>query len=223
MGISQCLGSDGTWFLCDRNVTREGSLSCLSAKTSAVCKPTTVHLPGSGRPRTELTQTSHSLAPVNKGNILLFLNVWKIQGCLWIKMTLPDIRVIAKVTQSCLTLCDHMDCGPWHSPGQNIEVGSLSLLQGIFPTQGSNPGLPHFWQNLYQLSHLIALNKLWTVLHRKCSSTTSKTFRSLKKLTYYKASKDYMNKKNALKKFKLWNIPYNNGEVEKKRERGNKH
>ena len=32
---------------------------------------------------------------------------------------------------------------PWDSPGQNTGVGSLSLLQGIFPTQGSNPGLPH--------------------------------------------------------------------------------
>ena len=35
-----------------------------------------------------------------------------------------------------------MDC-PWNYPGQNTEVGSLSLLQGIFPTQGLNPGLPH--------------------------------------------------------------------------------
>ena len=33
---------------------------------------------------------------------------------------------------------------PWNSPGQNTGVGSLSLLQGIFPTQGSNPGLPHY-------------------------------------------------------------------------------
>ena len=31
---------------------------------------------------------------------------------------------------------------PWNSPGQNIRVGSLSLLQGILPTQGSNRGLP---------------------------------------------------------------------------------
>ena len=38
-------------------------------------------------------------------------------------------------------------------PGQNTRVGSLSLLQGIFPTQGSNPGLPHCRQILYQLSH----------------------------------------------------------------------
>ena len=32
---------------------------------------------------------------------------------------------------------------PWNSPGQNTGVGSLSLLRGIFPTQGLNPGLPH--------------------------------------------------------------------------------
>ena len=32
---------------------------------------------------------------------------------------------------------------PWNSPGQNTGVGSFSLLQGIFPTQGLNPGLPH--------------------------------------------------------------------------------
>ena len=42
---------------------------------------------------------------------------------------------------------------PWNSPGQNTGVGSLSLLQGIFPTQGSNPGLPHCRQILYQLSY----------------------------------------------------------------------
>ena len=52
----------------------------------------------------------------------------------------------------CLTLCNPMDC-PWNSPGQNTEVGSLSILQGIFPTQRSNPGLLHCRQSLYQLSH----------------------------------------------------------------------
>ena len=47
-------------------------------------------------------------------------------------------------------------CGlhsPWNSPGQNTGVGSLSLLQGIFPTQGLNPGLPHCRGILYHLSH----------------------------------------------------------------------
>ena len=42
---------------------------------------------------------------------------------------------------------------PWNSPSQNIGVSSLSLLQGIFPTQGSNPGFLHGRQILYQLSH----------------------------------------------------------------------
>ena len=44
--------------------------------------------------------------------------------------------------QSCPNICNLMD-SPWNSPGQNIGVGSCSLLQGIFPTQGSNPGLLH--------------------------------------------------------------------------------
>ena len=42
---------------------------------------------------------------------------------------------------------------PWNSPGQNTGVGSLSIFQRIFPTQGSNPGLPHCRWILYQLSH----------------------------------------------------------------------
>ena len=42
---------------------------------------------------------------------------------------------------------------PWNSPGQNTGVGSLSLLQRIFPTQGLNPGLPHCRLILYQLSY----------------------------------------------------------------------
>ena len=58
-----------------------------------------------------------------------------------------------KVAQSCPTLCDPMDCSPWNSPGQNTRVDSLSLLQGIFPTQRSSPGLPHCRWILYQLNH----------------------------------------------------------------------
>ena len=43
---------------------------------------------------------------------------------------------------------------PWNSPGQSTGVGCLSLLRGIFPTQGLNPGLLHCRQILYQLSHM---------------------------------------------------------------------
>ena len=48
---------------------------------------------------------------------------------------------------------------PWNSLGQNTEVDSLALLQGIFPTQESNPGLPHCRQILYKLSHKGSINK----------------------------------------------------------------
>ena len=44
----------------------------------------------------------------------------------------------------------------WNSPGQDTGVGSLSLLQGILPTQGSNPGLQHCRRTLYQLSHKVS-------------------------------------------------------------------
>ena len=42
---------------------------------------------------------------------------------------------------------------PWNSPGQNTGVGNLSFLQGIFPTQGLNPGLPHCRWILHQLRY----------------------------------------------------------------------
>ena len=51
------------------------------------------------------------------------------------------------------SLRPHGPYSPWNSPGQNARVGSLSLLQGIFPTQGSNPGLLHCRRILSQLSH----------------------------------------------------------------------
>jgi len=50
-------------------------------------------------------------------------------------------------------LWPHGPNSPWNSPDQNTGVGSRSLLQGIFPTQGLNPGLLHFRWTLYQLSH----------------------------------------------------------------------
>ena len=65
------------------------------------------------------------------------------------------------VIQSCLILCDPMDytaqptrllC-PWNSLGKNTGVGCHFLLQGIFPTQGSNLGLLHCRQILYHMNH----------------------------------------------------------------------
>ena len=67
--------------------------------------------------------------------------------------------VCVLVAQSCLTPCDPKDCSltgssaHGDSPGKNTGVGCHALLQGIFPTPGSNPGLPHCRQILYHLSH----------------------------------------------------------------------
>ena len=51
------------------------------------------------------------------------------------------------------SLWPHGLYSPWNSPGQNTGVGSCSLLQGIFSTQGSNPGVLHLRKMLNQLSH----------------------------------------------------------------------
>ena len=51
------------------------------------------------------------------------------------------------------SLQPHILYSPWNSLGQNTGVGSLSLLQGIFPTQGLKPGLLHCRRILYQLCH----------------------------------------------------------------------
>ena len=66
--------------------------------------------------------------------------------------------VLCLVTQSCPPLWDPIDCSPpgsfvhGNSPGKNNEVGCHVFLQGIFPTQGSNPGLPHCRWIFYHLS-----------------------------------------------------------------------
>ena len=64
-------------------------------------------------------------------------------------------KVKVLVIQSCPTprTVAHQLLCPWNSPGKNIGVGCPALLQGIFLTQGLNPGLLHCRQILYHLSH----------------------------------------------------------------------
>ena len=71
------------------------------------------------------------------------------------KRYIPHTRELDSESRSVVSdsLRPHGLYSPWNSPGQNTGVGSLCLLQGIFPTQGSNLGLPHCRQILYQLSH----------------------------------------------------------------------
>ena len=69
------------------------------------------------------------------------------------------IDLVVLIVQSCLILCNPTDCslpGSYvhgDSPGKNTGVGCHALLQGVFPTQGSNPGLPCCRQILYHLHH----------------------------------------------------------------------
>ena len=70
-----------------------------------------------------------------------------------------NVHVLCLATQSCLTLCDPMDCSPpgssvhGDSPGKNTGVGCHALFQGTFQNQGLNPHLLHCRWILYCLSH----------------------------------------------------------------------
>ena len=70
-----------------------------------------------------------------------------------------QLHVLCFIAKSCPALCDPMDYSPpgsfvhKDSLGKNTGVGCYTFLQGTFPTQGSNPGLPHCRQILYYLSH----------------------------------------------------------------------
>ena len=69
------------------------------------------------------------------------------------------IILLCLVTQSCPTICDPMDCNPpdfsvhGDSPDKHTGVGCHAFLQGIFPTQGSNPGLLNCRWIPYPLSY----------------------------------------------------------------------
>ena len=73
-------------------------------------------------------------------------------------------------SESCLVVSDsswpYGLYNPWNSPGQNTGVGSCSLLQGIFLTQGSNPVLSHCKRMLYPLSHQGSLIIVLILLER---------------------------------------------------------
>ena len=89
-----------------------------------------------------------------------------------------------KVTQTCSTLCDPMDYAV-HGilQARILEWVAFSLLQRIFPTQGSNPGLPHCRRILYQVSHkrspLRSKGQIETVTN-KGSEAMQKQWRSIR-------------------------------------------
>ena len=77
-------------------------------------------------------------------------NVWAKKKKSYTYYLFPESESHSVVSDS---FWPHGLYSPWNSPSQNTGVGSLSLLQGIFLTEGSNPGLPCCGQILYQLSH----------------------------------------------------------------------
>ena len=78
-------------------------------------------------------------------------DIWGLPGLLLVPShySFPELLIVVKAVQSCPTLCNPVNCGPpgssvhGHSPGKNTGVGCHFLLQGFFPTQGSNLRLPH--------------------------------------------------------------------------------
>ena len=98
-------------------------------------------------------------------HIFLFKYSWFTELCYFqgsstvIQLNMKESE--SEVAQSCPTLQPHGLPGyqptrllhPWNFPCKSTGVGCHFLLQGIFPTQGSNPGLPHYRQTLYHLSH----------------------------------------------------------------------
>ena len=79
-----------------------------------------------------------------------------LKGKCWLRGITIIIKLISK-SESHSIVSDSLGPyglhSPWNSPGQNTGMGSYSLPKGIFPTQGSNPGLSHCRRLLYHLSH----------------------------------------------------------------------
>ena len=75
----------------------------------------------------------------------------------FIQKSLGEMVLIGSEGESRSVMSDSLQphglFSPWNSPLQNTGVNSRSLLQGILPPQGLNPGLLHHRQSLYQLSH----------------------------------------------------------------------
>ena len=88
-----------------------------------------------------------------------FVGTQGIHHCIEKQQSWLFLVCVCLVTQSRQTLRDPMDCSSpgssvhGHSLGKNTRGGCHALLHGIFPIQGSNPGLPHCRQILYCLSH----------------------------------------------------------------------
>ena len=96
----------------------------------------------------------------------MFLNIFKIfflilEYCVCLSILLVCMLSRVRLFVTSWTVAHRLLC-PWDSPGTNTRVGSHSLLQKIFLTQGSNPGLLHCRQTLSEPSGKLKIGtKLW--------------------------------------------------------------
>ena len=102
----------------------------------------TVHRVAKSQTRLKPLNT-HSISSEDWKETIIFVRVVSVVN--WTEKKKKKVKVSA--TQACPTLCDPRTAA--HSPAKNTGVGSHLLLQEIFPTQGLNPGLPHYRQSLY--------------------------------------------------------------------------
>ena len=110
--------------------------------------------------------------------VLIVMSHWTKPGMIYLKYFCCKRKVKWSESHSVMSdsLRPHGLYSPWNSPGQNTGVGSISLLQGIFPTQGSNPGLLHCRWILYQLSYQESPYKA-SVPQRKLSAKEKAIYR----------------------------------------------
>ena len=107
----------------------------------------------------------HFFTEVEQNNFTIHMEIQKtlnsqssIEKEEWSWMSQPFLLwTMGSESESCsvlsVSLWPHGLYRQWDSPDWNTGGGSLSLLQGIFPNQGLNPGLQYCKQILYQLSH----------------------------------------------------------------------
>ena len=134
---------------------------CLVAQSYlTLCNPMDCRLPGS------------YVHGIFQARILEWVTISSFRGssCPGIKPVCPSsstLQMDSLTTEPLRCVCEshsfvsnslhpHGLHSPWNSPGKNTGVSSLSLLLGIFPTQGLNPGLLHCMLTLYQLSYKMA-------------------------------------------------------------------
>ena len=123
-----------------------------------------------------------------------------------IKRMVLEMCLCAKSLQSCPTLCDPTDCSSpdlspritWDSPGKNTGVGCHALLQGIFPTQGSNQHLLYLvhWQagslSLVQPGNVKSLNSNFIFLPSTVRHASNILFLFAVLLFFQKASTELL-------------------------------